>query len=160
MHLYTFVREASWDADLDQPATVRGSLPLRLTLPSGECVDLDFGAIDRAAREMGEHNGAMRQGKRQTFLLLHPQVRIRCASTCVYDAEEGKSRDQWEIQAPEKTRFGFAAFCPWCGQRSGETELSEEEAHGDPPSLFHAACAQRMEAFEQCIEQRKSTGGP
>ena len=123
-----------------------------------ESVSLDFGVIDRAARQMGEHNGAMRQGKRQTFMLLHRQVRLRYASTCTYDAEEGASREQWEIQAPVGTCFTFAAFCPWCGQRSGETQLSEQEANGDPPRLFHTACAQRMEAFEQYTEEGRSNG--
>lgn len=153
MHLYTFVREASWGADLDEPATVRGCLPLRLTLPSGEAVSLDVTAIDRGAREMAEHNGAMRQGKRQTFMALHRQVRLRYALACTYNSEEGASRQQWEIQAPEGSQFFFAAFCPWCGQPSGETQLSEEEAGGEPPRLFHPACAKRMQAFEQAVRE-------
>lgn len=149
---FVFMREASWEADLDEPISVHGQLPAWLRLPDGECVDLSRAALDRAAREMGEHNAALHQGKRQTALYLHPNVSLKRSATCTYNPEEGSSREEWTISAPPGTRFAFDTFCPWCGGHSGQTYLNEQQANGTPAEFLHPRCAERQQVWERCFE--------
>lgn len=151
MRTFVFVREASWNLDLDQPPSVRGQLPLWLVLPSGEFIHFSTIVIDAAARNMAEHNATMGSGRRQTFLAIHPGVRLKRSITCTYNSEEGSSREEWIVEAPEGTRFAFEMTCPWCGQHSGETVLSEEQARDAPASLLHEQCALRQQTWERCF---------